>query len=328
MIKLKIILFVLTTSSVYCQNRAYLRLINAAELNITENEFASAFENYGKAFQLSDNPKAIDLVNSLKCACLLKKANVDKLLIKIFQKGLTYNDLFFKEDLLKKCLSKRKLEIKPPPIDLNYRTQINNLNKADQFFRTKTGSYRKYQKQIDSVDKKNVKALIRLIEKKGFPSESRIGVETVIGYQGWEIVVWHYQQQRSRDKSKPDLFSGILMKALQNDEISPLVYATYVELQNDSIYLKYITNPLIILDKDEYRILKSTLEKKDQINASREAIGMNSLEDDIKKIIYQRKNKYQFNFGFDGGYFDLTRQEKSVKKKLKERTVKLDFKMF
>ncbi|MEO8772694.1 MAG: hypothetical protein ABI263_02475 [Gelidibacter sp.] len=208
--------------------------------------------------------------------------------------------------------------------DMVYRAEIDTLDFKDQLYRIKSGSYKKYRKEIDSIDKQNISKFLELIERNGFPTESKIGIETLSGYQGWKIVVLHYQQQRSVNNSKPNLFSEILMDALKNDEISPLQYSKQIEMQNDPKYLNYKANPLIVLKKGQYRIGNSTLENLESINKSRADISLYTLKDYAEKIIFQDRNPHDFNFGINGGYIDLTSQSKDLKKKMKRKTVVLD----
>lgn len=302
-------------------------MINIAELAVVKEDFNSAFQSYNQAFKYTDEPKVIDLMNSLKCACL-SKGEIDYNLVKqLLSKGLSDSDIV-NGVIVKGCLkiNKRDHEVKVI-YDSLYRKEINDLGEKDQYFRLKTGSYKKYRKEIDSVDALNINRLLHLISTKGFPSETRIGVENIGGYQGWEIVLWHYQQQRSIKKNnKQDLFSDVLYDALRNGEITPLEFSIFIELQNDPKYLKYKTNPLTILEKGKYRVLKSILENIKQIDSDRKEVELEPLKDYIKKIVYQNDNKYNFYFGINNGYIDLRDQSKAVKKLLKEKTVQLDFK--
>lgn len=306
------------------QNDAYYKLTNTAELDIVRGNYSSALENYNQAFSISEKPKTIDIVNSLKCSCLIKSPIQENVIKKLYQRGLTYKDLN-KDKVLKNCLKDyKRLEEVDFAYDTEYRAAINKIDDDDQVLRITHGSYKQYRKEIDSIDEQNVSNLREWIVTKGFPSESKIGVESISGWQGWKIVVLHYQQQRSVNTSKPDLFSEVLLSALKNDDITPLQYSEYIEIQNDPKYLKYKSNPLVMLKMGQYRIGNSTLENLETVNKARADISLYALKDYAEKIIFQDKNPHDFNFGINGGYVDLTSQSKDLKKKFKDITVALD----
>lgn len=318
---LSIILFSYSILAI-AQNKEYYELTNDAELAIIREDYAIALNKYRKAFLISTEHKTIDIVNAIKCSCLLKKYDLSSLLQKLFQKGLTIENLR-KDKLLKSQLKKieNKKQNRKTKIDSTYRKQIIALDINDQKLRKKSNCYVRFRDKIDSIDKENIENLLTLIETKGFPSEDISGVQNIGGYQGWEIVVLHYNQKRSIDKTLPDLFSKILFNALQQNKITPIKYANLIEVQNDKSHTNYQTTPLVILTKREFRISKKISKKEDEINKKRGEIQLCKLKDYVQKIIFQNNNKYNFYFGISNGYLDLSSQSKSIKNKLKEKTI-------
>ncbi len=310
--------------TVFSQNKAYYSPINKAELQIIKGNYKTALQNYQSAFKTPVEKKTTDLVNALKCSILTKSTEEVEYFVQcLLNSGLDYKDLY-RDRFLKKRLKKLHLKCKPnrSHIDTVYRNQITALGIKDQLLRKKNNCYKKYRNEIDSIDKENIAQFLKYVKEKGFPSISRIGVQDIGGEQGWHIVVWHYSQARSLNNKLPDI-SNILLDAVKKDILRPVEYVTFLNLQNDSNFPKYGVDPLVTLRKGEFRILKSLLQQKNKINKNRAEIGLCSLEDNIKKIIFQDKNKYDFNFGISVGFFNLRNQDKSLKKKIEERSVPL-----
>lgn len=247
-------------------------------------------------------------------------------LISLLQRGLSIKELR-KDVVLKKCIKKNDLEFKnvEPIYDSLYRKEIQQLGYDDQYFRLKRGSYTKYRKEIDSVDNININTFLKLVKEKGFPTESKVGVENRVGRQEWVIVVLHYQQQRSRDKTMPDI-TEVLKNAVDENKLRPYLYTYLAEMQNDSIYRKYYHSPLVMLKKGEYRIFNSTLDKVNSIDEERKKIGMSSLKNQLIKFFFTqtKQNKYDFNFGHDNAYMDMTKQSKELKKHFKNKSIKVN----
>lgn len=328
--KFYIILFFVTCLS-FSQNNEYFNLIDQAEIAIVNSDFKEANSLYQKAFNTNTESFVLDIINYSKCNCFLSDKIQKNAIITLLQKGLSIKELR-KDVVLKKCIKKNDAEFKDiePIYDSLYRKQIQQLGYDDQFYRLKKGSYVKYRKEIDSIDYNNINTFIELVDEKGFPSEAKIGVENRVGWQEWIIVVLHYQQQRSKDKSKPDI-TKILKKAVDENKLRPSIYAHLAEMQNDSIYRKYYHSPLVMIEKGEYRIFKSTLDKVNTIDEEREKIGMSSLKNQLVKFFFtqSKKNKYDFNFGYVDTYStDLTKQSKELKEYFRGKSVKVNNKNY
>lgn len=320
------IILIFISNLVYSQNQEYYRLINKAELCIIDGNYKEALKNYNLCFSSANEAKTVDIVNALKCSFLTEDSTtISYCLRQLLGRGLSYDD-FAKDSFFNRKLRIKKIKEMVSVIfsgDSDYREEIRILDVNDQRCRLK-GRRKKDIEKIQDVDRKNIETLLHLIKEKGFPSESRIGVLNLGGYQGWEIVVLHYNQKRSKKLALPDTFLCVLDKALKNREISPLKYCQLLAVANDPDYIKYEIIPLIILKKGEFRIGKKILNSIDSINKKRAKIGLCSMRDYVKKIIFQDDNRYGFYFEIPMGYYDLRSLQNKVKGELIKKTVPIN----
>jgi hypothetical protein len=167
--------------------KQYYHCTNRAELYIVNNQWDSSLFYYRKALALNRRPFAKDLYNALLVACRIKQyPTAYQYAYKLAGMGYHLNNLrkdsagnaFWQNSQYRQRL--KKLAEKPPVLyDRAYRKLIEQMVHDDQYFRTKPGSYQLYDDTIRKIDRVNVFALQRLIATKGFPSEYRIGVDSV-----------------------------------------------------------------------------------------------------------------------------------------------------
>ena len=107
--KIKIILsFLILPNLIFSQIREYYSLVNEAEFFIVQNKLEQASIKYKEAFKLNVDYKIVDVVNSLKCSCLLNDS-LPSNLIKVLEEKNVTNKLIKQDKVLKKCFKAKKL---------------------------------------------------------------------------------------------------------------------------------------------------------------------------------------------------------------------------
>lgn len=320
--KLIILIFFVLPKVFYSQSKDYYSLVNEAEFLIVENKFKLANEKYKEAFKLKIDFKIVDIVNSLKCSCILNDT-LPSILIKALEEKNVTNKLIKQDKVLKKCFKANKivLDNSKATIDMHYLKLINTIVDKDQAIRNKPNAYVKYRKEMDSIDNENFIVFIALIDKFGFPSESKIGVSNNLrGYLEWEIIMRHLFQHASKKNSslKPETLTKmkeILNKALLNDDITPMQYAYYLELEKNNVY--YENCVLSNLDNNEWGIPQSIIGKMEEIDVKRNQIGLCRIREHIKKTYFENNkklNEYHFYFKSSEPYMYTLNFPSEVKK--------------
>jgi hypothetical protein len=299
--KIKIILtFLILPNLIFSQIREYYSLVNEAEPFIVQNKLEQASIKYKEAFKLNVDYKIVDVVNSLKCSCLLNDS-LPTNLIKVLEEKNVTNKLIRQDKVLKKCFKAQeiKLDNTKAVVDKNYIKLIENIVKKDQAIRHKPNAYVKYRKEMDSIDNEDFIEFIALIEKFGFPSESRVGLGYNLGGRlEWEILTIHLFQHASKKNSilKPETYTkmrAILDKALKNNDITPMKFAYFLELEKNNVF--YENWVLSKLDNNQWGIPQSIIGKMDEIDVIRKQIGLCSLREHIKKTYFENNKKLNPN---------------------------------
>jgi hypothetical protein len=284
----------------YSQVKEYYSLVNQAEFFISQNNFEQANVKYKEAFKFKVDYKIVDVVNSLKCSCLLNDSLPSNLINVLEQKNVN-NKLIKKDKVLKKCFKEKKIDLDNTKtiIDNNYIKLIENIVRKDQAIRNKPNAYVKFRKEMDSIDNENFIEFIALIDKFGFPSESKIGInQNLRGNLNWEILTMHLFQHKSKNNSslKSETYTkmcNILKKALLNNDITPMKYVFFLELEKNNVY--YENWILSKLDNNQWGLHQSIIEKMDEIDLVREKIGLCKIREHIKKTYYENSKKLNPN---------------------------------
>lgn len=324
-----ILIFFVLPNVFYSQKKEYYSLVNEAEFFIVENKLKLANEKYIEAFKLQIDFKIVDIVNSLKCSCILNDT-LPSILIKTLEEKNVTNKLIKQDKVLKKCFKAKKiiLDNSKATIDENYLKLINAIVDKDQAIRHKPNAYVKYRKEMDSIDNENFIEFISLIEKFGFPSESKIGVSNNLrGYLEWEIVIRHLFQHASKINSslKPETLTKmkeILNKALLNDDITPMQFAYYLELEKNNVY--YENWILSKLDNNEWGVPQSIIVKMEEIDEKRNQIGLCSIREHIKKTYFENNKKlnaHHFYFKSHEPYMYILNFPSEVKKLFRSSSI-------
>ncbi|MFC0428779.1 hypothetical protein [Chryseobacterium scophthalmum] len=295
----------------------YESIINA-ENNIVENNLSKANEFYNIAFATLNEPQTKDIFNSMQVSIKLKDFN------DAFQKynrlkclGYSFNN-DFREKTFKNYNNKEKDCSKK--IDIAYKKTLDSLYDIDQKYRNlSNGDYSKYKQEITISDSVTSLKLLDLFQKKGFPNEYDIGVNTNgdISFQKFYFIIWH-QLATNRYSSQKVNFSEELDKALNKGKISPENAAFLFELTNNSNnfssvhfdILEFFTNsgstPMReqIINKTAVgdccyvhvwffpeRRNEKAIQMVQKINENRKKIGLSDLDTELKKKVFYLKNK-------------------------------------
>lgn len=323
-----IIIFLLVTNLFYSQKNEltnkklldYYETVNSAEDKIVTNELDSADFYYQKAFEIFKKPHVNDLYNHMKV--LLKKKNYESA-FKHYQ-SLDCMKYKFEDNFLSTNFPNseqyKKLKCKDN-FDDNYRKELDSLFKIDQHYRKISGgNYAKYKKEITKNDSIASTKLLNLIQKKEFPNEYNLGLNSadLVFFQNFYYIIWH---QLATNLYSPQVvnFSDEIIIALNKGKITPENAAFLLDLNNGTQnyssrhfdilqFLKNGDNPERPHDKAEEMFEKADCcyvhqwfypEKRGEkgnalvkdIDGRRKRIGMSTLDQSLRKKVFLLTNK-------------------------------------
>lgn len=304
---------------------SYYDLINKAEIDIVNNNLPAANKLYKQAFTINKQPPGKDIYNALKVA--LKSGDQENAYDQYASlKCLGYPFKNFPPPTVK---AKKNLSKCNVTIDQPYRKTLDSLLSIDQKFRLLSkGDYEKYQTEITLNDSISSNSLLKLIQKKGFPNEYKIGIEdeSELTLQNFHIIIWHQLADNKYSSQKVN-FSEELNKALNSGKISPQNAAFLYDLSNGSNNFssmhfdinEYLT-PNGSTEPLRDQVLNKTAKseccfvhewffpekRNDQgiamvskINTSRKQIGLSDLDSELLKLKFILNNK-EYIFGTIG----------------------------
>lgn len=310
-------LFVVNALVAQCLSKSlqeYHRLCSEAENRIVVSNYDSALSIYKRAFQKDINHVfSIDIYNAFACATLLGKTDSAYIYLSLLlERGFSFEKAPKRAkkiiEILKKQGQKKfrlfKSEVYPialnlyeTHIDKEYRDFIIKLEKLDQEYRLKPGSYSKYKKEIICQDSLICIEFVKCIQNKGFPTEEKIGINGDFSIPNYHVVLHHHAQQYSKNRTV-ELFSGILFEALNKGEILPAEYISYIDLLNDSKRPNFGTFYGLVRFSNRKGWQKHDLlsEKQQQIDLNRFNVGVDSIDSYRKKLFFNLKDNAYFYF--------------------------------
>lgn len=291
----------------------YYYYINKAELSIIDSNYKSAVKYYDTAFICHSVPFAKDLYNAGLCYEILGNYSKTYLFLKpVLQRGYDISMLDTQNIFKGFCKSKYWKKLR---VEYNHssfytynpyiRKTIDSLFYMDQFFRLMPERYSKYLDTICKIDTSNSQMLSSLINRYGYPDEIIYGLSKSITRQNHDLIIIH-QSVGSRCKSFS--FTDILYRAITEGKIlnSKAAYLLMRDTGNDLFGYYLITLTKYVLDtstvsrtNEYYNELDSKFQfglvpvKKDveeRINKSRAGIGLESIADARKKVLFTLKD--------------------------------------
>jgi hypothetical protein len=188
-------------------------------------------------------------------------------------------------------------------IDTALRRKVDNLFTTDQFFRLKEGSYKIYGDTIKKIDSLNLEYILTLITSRGLPGEKEIGAEDFRGGHGYDIVLHHYGQSRSKNKKLINL-TPFLINQVLDGRIEPNRCAHILEMQQGEFNAGDFDVHQFRFDNKDSDILAPDYPwyKRAMIEEYRKWICLEPLNDFYKKVVFMNNKdnkKYKMDISFN-----------------------------
>ena len=293
-IKIIIIFFSYTSYAQLQSNiRSYYAYVNNAESLVLKSDFKKAIISYDEAFRYKKDVFLKDIYNQAVCYAILnKKHKCIKNLKTLLNYGYPLDSLLsnekFKKTIANYNFNERIL------YDSTYKKIMDSLFTRDQFYRKIDRL--KYKDSIRITDSTNVIKLLELIKQKGFPTERKTGVYQEFDYSPLSLIIVHNHITGYN-------FSNIIMNAINSGELDNRIGAELLNLSlaNGKDLYGSMSGGLIkfelckgkdIIKETPFGIVKIKPELIEEKNKNRLLIGLDDLETNQKKILYNDKNKY------------------------------------
>lgn len=304
---LAIVLLILAVQARAQPNASYLATINEAELLITDSLYAEALAKYKQAFKIKPTASANAYYNAAVCATLVgQKKDALAYLTQLSCKGIAFQEVENAEvfaplkstkewvrfsrayhSSAKKCASK---------INQSYRDTLLAMVSSDQYYhkiRAELASSKSdiallaaYTDSIRYITNRNTDAFLKLVARKGFPSEATVGATKPDGAVFYNILLRHAVQQGRKD------ILPVLLEAVQQGDLTPHIYAYHAEFGTKN---KYGTT-VLRGTAEGTQALPFSPELEEAINKERSALGMETLADLRKKAAFSAQdNRFYIN---------------------------------
>lgn len=287
----------------------YFDLVNQAELEIVSGNFGKSHKLYNLAFQINRNPFAIDLNNAALSAVYAKQLKSALILCqKLARKGV--GPMFFSKSsvfaklknqngwnqlLVEAATQKENLKEKNSLL-LAY---IDSLVKKDQYVNSlwRNAAPMEKSKARDFMDLTYDTIshnLFDLFDSVGFVSENLIGVkiinDTIINPDlPFDVIIIHNYQAQTTGEG---LFSSVLSRAFNSGLISSKYFATIQGYNGGAPGSNYQTSGYYIQYNCNIYRQKMSAEDLNTVNKMRASIHLDSLSDNLKKMVYKIRNPY------------------------------------
>jgi hypothetical protein len=239
------------------QLKTYYQHIHKAENFILDKQYDSSHIYFEAAFSLRNEPFARHVYNAAIVTMYLNDyAKTEKYLRFLIERGASVTRLSKKEALQpffvsqtgKKFLS-TATHIKPV-YNYAYRAALAELLRRDQQYRVLPGAYTKHRQAILKIDSQNIQQFLGMVKRYGFPTESKIGIDTTESFAPayFPILMIHqgggFMQQYN--------FSPLLKDAIFDGEIDNELGNYLTNLAN-SFYAYHVTRVQLVRVKDKNR---------------------------------------------------------------------------
>jgi hypothetical protein len=308
--------------------RNYHKNVYKAEFLIMKEKYAKAAKTYEKAFSFIEYPYARDLRNALNCEKYSKdrnNINIEKYIYLLIRKN-EKKDRFLNDTILQKLSNwediKNMIDTTLPAIDKKLVDYLEQIYYDDQNVRVRLNAQRdsisrdSLYKEMAVVDSTNYHKLIAVFEEYPNLSEELIGIS---GFNSSISTIFiHHRNNR--------IFGLIpLYHIVTSGKVSPNTYAEFLgnSLYQDKIgggIYDCITSVLTLTIDDVVMIRKYTAATKKEVNNRREKLYLESIDDCIKKRIWQsfRKNnvflfyKKYINMADEAAFYKDIKEKKYV----------------
>lgn len=280
--------------------KQYYTLVTIAEGALIHDDIPKALEIYEQLFEEYEKVFAKDLYNASICAVRLEKNEFAvHLLKKLLSKGYEFNRLKYRRGLRMPKMYWDTLKVYAENIQFTtndfYVDTINRLIEIDQTVRKIPNAYSVYVDSMRTVDYRVGTAFKNLIDTYGFPSEHLLGSSEVHHYTLGNIILHHASQRHRMD------FIPMYDNAIKHGELDPYEYMYLVDLAH-APSTQFGTVAVHQLGTHWYK-LKHTQAKLDSINIRRAQLGVEPLEQFIKKVLFQKSaTSSPFIFKTIGGF--------------------------
>lgn len=287
--------------------QVYYPVINEAEVNILNQNYADALIAYKQAFASVPSPFARDYFNAAVSALqvedeklafdYLEKLALKGVSLKYLQKQEAFEDVQNAKrwkKFVKKYPKYRKKYKKAVNVDL--RADLDELYARDQYFRQAKGGYRVYGDTLKQIEDANVKRFLKWVEQYGYPGEALIGVaDSLEQLPRFYIVI----ERQTKARNGYD-FTDLILEAVQQGNLAPQTAAFLLDKQAGSnlygskAFVKLNCSNCdenSILNRSKQYFVKAKSEQElDQINKRRESLGLDAVEDYLMKVIFEMEN--------------------------------------
>lgn len=296
--------------NILAQNKSmdiYYSLINKAELNIIDSNYSMSSHYYDSAFSLNKFPFSKDIYNAVVIKILLQEDSVAaKYMERLATLGFDVSN--FKSNPLTKFFWEGKYAAKvlnysktvKPVYSYAYRKEIENIVERDQLFRVKPNAYQLYDDTIRKIDKENVIKMQQLINRFGFPSEYKIGVQNDNVITSLFNIFFLHQSSGSYQIFN---FSQLLKDAVINGVLDNKIAANLIMREDGMSYydalgiLKGKFDTVIVAGNEkittsyetDWGYIEVNDEQKNKYDKKRKEIFLEPYNDHIRKILFLHK---------------------------------------
>jgi hypothetical protein len=273
----------------------YFSKTTTAEVQIVAGNHPEALGLYKEAFGTYEKSFSKDLHNAAVCAILNGEYPIAfQYLDSLIQQGIALK--YFKSHPGLKPLRKTKqwkpwlasYPAKHHAFELRQRSadrkQLDEMERLDQEFRQKPGSYAVWRDTIKKIDTLNIQNFRKIVATSGYPSDREIGIKTPCDLPNHYVVLRHYYQNKRYD------LSDVLYQAMVEGDLEPQFFS---ELE-DKRYGNMRYSTLLYLKSRKWFVdlsSKFSDETIQVIDSNRTSIGLESLADYKEKVKFQVKNK-------------------------------------